>query len=332
MRLETTYLNLKLRSPLVVSALPMSQSIDNIKRMEEAGAGAVVLYSLFEEQVRNEQKISQYHRQNPKATSADAEKVFPARHRYARGLDGYLEHIRKAKEAVNIPIIASLNCKSLGSWTDFASQIAEAGADALELNFYHIPTNMDRTPEQIESTYMTMLKVVKSAVKIPVAVKLCPHFTNLSHTARKFDQNRADGLVLFNRFYQPNFDPKTLKLDTEIPLGRSGDARLPLHWIAILYGNIKADLAATSGIFTAEDIVKMLMVGANVTMLASVLLLKEIGYICTLEKNLLQWMDDNDYTSVDSLRGIMRQFHSKDASIFERSEYIQAITSYETPG
>lgn len=329
MRLNTTYLDMELRSPLVVSALPLSQSIDNIKQMENAGAGAVVLYSLFEEQVRNEQRIAKYHRQNPKATPADAEKVFPTRHKYARGIDSYLEHIRKAKEAVSIPIIASLNCTSLGSWTDFASQIGTAGADALELNFYYIPTDMNRTSEQIESTYLTILKIVKSAVKIPVAVKLCPYFTNLASVARQLEHDGANGLVLFNRFYQPNFDPKTLKLTTEIPMGMSSDLRLPLHWIAILFGNIKADLAATGGIYTEEDVIKMLMVGAKVTMLASVLLYKDIGYIITLENNLLRWLDENDYESVASLQGMMRQFHSRDASAFERSEYIQAITSYK---
>lgn len=329
MRLKTTYLDMELRSPLVVSALPLSQNIDNIKRMEDAGAGAVVLYSLFEEQVRNEQKVAKYHRQNPKATEADAERLFPVRHKYARGIESYLDHIRQAKESVAIPIIASLNCTSLGSWTDFAAKIDAAGADALELNFYYIPTDVDRTSDQIESTYLTILKIVKAAVKIPVAVKLVPYFTNLANTARKFDLEGAAGLVLFNRFYQPNFDPKTLVLSTDIPLGTAGDLRLPLHWIAILYGNIKADLAATSGIFTEEDVVKLLMVGARVTMLASLLLYKDIGYIMTLEENLLRWMDKNDYESVGSLQGMMRQFHSKNPSIFERSEYIQAITSYK---
>jgi dihydroorotate dehydrogenase (fumarate) len=329
MNLNTTYMGLKLRSPLVVSAIPLSESVDNVKRMDAAGAGAVVLYSLFEEQVRLEQQMTTYYQQNPSATAEDAKALFPARELFHTDIDGYLEHIRKCKEAVSIPIIASLNCKSLGGWTDFAQKIGEAGADALELNIYYMPTDMDRTAEQVESLYLTILKIVRAAVKIPVAVKLSPYFTNLANMARNLDKAGADGLVLFNRFYQPDFDPKTLHLNSAIPLGQQGDSRLPLHWISILYGYVKADLAATGGIYTAEDVVKMLMVGAKVTMLASVLLKKEIGYMVTLEQNLRQWLDENDYDSVASLQGIMRQFHSKDSSLFERAEYIRAITSYE---
>lgn len=328
--LNTTYLKLKLRSPLVVSALPLSDSVDNVKRMEDAGAGAVVLYSVFEEQVRIERQVLKYFRDNPKATEEDAQKLFPMHDQFRVTLDDYLKHIHKCKQAVSIPIIASLNCKSFGGWTSFAERISEAGADALELNIYHIPTDMDRTSEQVETLYLTILEIVKAAVKIPVAVKLSPYFTNLANMARRFDQAEVDGLVLFNRFYQPDFDPKTLTLDTEMPLGQPGDSRLPLHWIAILYGHIKADLAATGGIFTVQDVVKMLMVGAKVTMLASVLLKKGIGYIATLEENLRRWLERNDYNSIDSLQGMMRQFHSKESSTFERNTYLRAITSYES--
>ena len=326
--LDTTYLNLKLRSPLVVSALPLSDSVDNVKRMEDAGAGAVVLYSVFEEQVRIERQMLKYLQQNPKATAEDAQKLFPMRDEFRVTIDEYLEHIRKCKQTVSIPIIASLNCKSFGGWTSFAQRIGEAGADALELNIYHMPTDMDRTSEQVETLYLTILEIVKAAVNIPVAVKLSPYFTNLAQLARQFDKVGADGLVLFNRFYQPDFNPQTLRLHAEMPLAQRGDSRLPLHWIAILYGYIKADLAATGGIFTAQDIVKMLMVGANITMLASVLLKKDIGYIGTLEQNLRQWLERNDYESVQGLQGIMRQFHSKDPSAFERNTYLHAITSY----
>ena len=329
MNLNTTYMGLKLRSPLVVSAIPLSESVDNVKRMEAAGAGAVVLYSLFEEQVRLEQQMTTYYQQNPSATAEDAKTLFPANEQFHTHIDGYLEHIRKCKQAVSIPIIASVNCKSLGGWTDFAQKIGEAGADALELNIYYMPTDMDRTAEQVEALYLTILKIVRAAVNIPVAVKISPYFTNLANMARNLDKAGADGLVLFNRFYQPDFDPKTLRLNSDMPLGQQGDSRLPLHWISILYGNVRSDLAATGGIYTAEDIVRMLMVGAKVTMLASVLLKKGIGYLLTLEQNLRYWLSENDYDSVESLQGIMRQFHSKDASLFERAEYIRAITSYE---
>jgi dihydroorotate dehydrogenase (fumarate) len=325
MNLDTKYLHLTLRSPLVVSALPLSQDIDNIKQMEDAGAGAVVLYSLLEEQLRLEQRLFDYYKVHPTATQADALALFPTQKQFHTGLKDYLNHIKKCKEAVAIPIIASLNCESLGNWADVAQSIEAAGADALELNIYHIPTNLDQPAEHIESMYLTILKMVKSAIKIPVAVKISPYFTNVAGMTRRLDYAGADGLVLFNRFYQPDFDPINLTVKSDIPLGNPSDLRLPLHWIAILYGYVKPDLAATGGIFTTEDIVKMLMVGAKVTMLASVLLIKGIDYLRILERDLRQWLDQNDYTSVTGLQGIMRQFHSKDASAFERTEYVRAI-------
>jgi dihydroorotate dehydrogenase (fumarate) len=330
MNLNTTYLSLTLRSPLVVSASPLSQNIDNIKRMEDAGAGAIVLYSLFEEQVRMEQQLLKYYREHPKATPADAQALFPSQQQFRSGLEDYLAHIQKAKNTVEIPIIASLNCSSLdGNWTDFAHKIEEAGADALELNIYHIATDMDQSAQQIEDMYLTILKIVRAAVKIPVAVKLTPFFTNVASMARRLDQAGANALVFFNRFYQPDFDPKTLTMQSEIPLGTPQDSRLPLHWIAILYGYVRADLAATGGIYTAEDVVKMLMAGAKVTMLASVLLKEGIDHLRTLEQRLREWLDQNDYVSVSGLQGILRQFHSQNASAFERTEYLRAIASHQ---
>ncbi len=327
MNLNTTYLGLSLRSPLVVSSLPLSENLDNIKRMEDAGAGAVVLYSLFEEQVRVEQQILSYFKDHPGATQEHADALFPARKQFRISLNDYLAHIQKCKQAVDIPIIASLNCKSLGNWTDCAQAIESAGADALELNVYYVPTNMDRTAEQIEDMYVIIAQAVKSAVNIPVAFKLVPYFTNMAAMARRLDRAKADGLVLFNRFYQPDLDPKALRLRSDIPLGRPEDSRLPLHWIAILYGHIKADLAATGGIYTAEDVVRMLMVGARVTMLASALLKEGIEHIRKVEADLRLWLEQNYYESVVSTQGILKQFHSKDAGAFERSEYVRAITS-----
>ncbi|MCA9904007.1 MAG: dihydroorotate dehydrogenase-like protein [Anaerolineae bacterium] len=327
MNLNTTYLGLSLRSPLVVSSLPLSENLDNVKRMEDAGAGAVVLYSLFEEQVRVEQQILSYFRDHPSATAEQADALFPARKQFRISLDDYLTHIQKCKEAVDIPIIASLNCKSLGNWTDCAREIERAGAAALELNVYYVPTNMDRTAEQIEDMYVIIAQAVKTAVNIPVAFKLVPYFTNMAAMARRLDRAKADGLVLFNRFYQPDLDPKSLRLRSDIPLGRPEDSRLPLHWIAILYGHIKADMAATGGIYTAEDVIRMLMVGARVTMLASALLKEGIDHLRTVEADLRIWLEQNYYESVVSVQGILRQFHSKDAGAFERSEYVRVITS-----
>jgi len=327
MNLNTTYLDLTLHSPLVVSSIPLSDSLDNIKLMEDAGAGAIVLCSLFEEQVRVEQQILSYFKDHPNATQEQALALFPTRKQFQIGLDDYLTHIQRCKKAVDIPIIASINCKSLGNWTDFAQEIEKAGADALELNLYYFSTNMDRASEQIEDMYVIIAQAVKTAINIPVAFKLVPYFTNMMAMARRLDRAGANALVLFNRFYQPDLDPKTLTLRADIPLGRREDTRLPLHWIAILYGHIKADLAATGGIYTAEDVVKMLMVGAKVTMLASVLLKEGIGQIRKIEDDLRLWMDQNYYESVASLQGILRQFHSKDAGAFERNEYMRAITS-----
>ncbi len=325
MNLETKYLNMPLRSPLVVSASPLSQSLDNVKRMEDAGAGAVVFYSLFEEQIRVEQRILRYYAEHPTATPSDAAALFPAKAHFPLHLDDYLEQLAQAKGAVSIPIIASLNCRSLGNWTDFAQKIGQSGADALELNIYPIPTDQEQASEPIEAMCVTILNNVKSAVEIPVAVKLSPFFTNLAWMAHKLDLAGADALVLFNRFYQPDLDPARLELKSDIPLGNRSDLRLPLHWIAILYGSIKPDLAATGGIYTAEDVVKLLMVGAKVTMLASVLLKEGIDRLRTLEQDLRSWLLQNDYESVASLQGILPQFHSRDVSTFERTEYLRAI-------
>jgi dihydroorotate dehydrogenase (fumarate) len=295
--------------------------------MEAAGAGAVVLFSLFEEQVRIEQQILNFLKEHTKATLPDAQAVFPSPFPFHTDVASYITYIQQCKEAVSIPIIASVNCTSLGVWADYTRKIEQAGADALELNVYSIPTDIYTTAEQIENEYLTILKTVKGTVNIPVAIKLVPYFTNLAHVARRLDQAGANALVLFNRFFQPDIDPVRLQLRSDIPLGTSNDARLPLHWIAILYGHVKADLAAAGGLYTAEDVVKMLMVGAKVTMLASVLYKEGIDYIRTLERDLQSWLEQNDYSSVAELQGILRQFHSDDTSMLERREYIQAITS-----
>ena len=332
MNLDTTYLNLPLRSPLVVSASPLSRSLDNIKRMEGAGAGAVVLYSLFEEEIRLEQQILRYYEEHPSATTADALARFPAQEQFSNRLDDYLKHITSAKQAVAIPIIASLNCRSLGTWTDVAKQIELAGADALELNIYPMVTNMEQSSEHVESMVAHIAEVVKAAISIPLAVKLSPYFTNLSRMARQLDGAGMKGLVFFNRFYQPDLDPKTLKLKDDLPLANPSDVRLPLHWIAILHRRIKADLAATGGIYTAEDVVKLLMVGAKVTMVNSALLKDGIDRLASMTEELRAWLEENDYTSIASLQGILPQFHSKDAASFERTQYVRAITPPEAEG
>jgi dihydroorotate dehydrogenase (fumarate) len=329
MDLSTTYLGMKLRTPLVPSASPLSEEIENIKRMEDAGASAVVLYSLFEEQLRLERYELHHHLTHHTDSFPEALTFFPEPEEFHVGPEVYLDHIRKAKEAVDIPIIASLNCTSVGGWINYSKKIEQAGADALELNVYYIPTDMELIPEQVEQTYVDVLKAVKSEVKIPVALKLSPFFSNMAYMARRLDKAGADALVLFNRFYQPDIDLETLEVRPNIILSTPHALRLPLRWIATLYGRIKSDLAATSGIHTAEDVLKMLMVGANITMLCSILLRHGIEHICVIEKGMRKWMEEHEYESVRQMQGSISQKNCEDPSAFERSQYMRGLLTYK---
>ncbi|MBX3063633.1 MAG: dihydroorotate dehydrogenase-like protein [Anaerolineae bacterium] len=328
MDLTTTYLKMRLRSPLVVSASPLSESIDNIKRMEDAGAGAIVLYSLFEEQLVKQQQDLHRHLTYGTESHAEAVTYMPEPDTFHVGPEGYLEHIRKAKEAVKTPIIASLNGTTPTGWTEFATKIQEAGADALELNIYYIPTDLHLTGSQVEQTYLDILELVKSNIYIPVAVKLSPFFSNMANMAKRLDDLGADALVLFNRFYQPDIDVENLEVYPHVLLSSPQALRLPLRWIAILYGRIKADLAATSGIHAAPDVLKALMAGANVTMMASALLRNGVSYLQTVERYLLEWMESHEYESVQQMRGSLSQIRSADPSAFERAQYMKALTTY----
>jgi dihydroorotate dehydrogenase (fumarate) len=329
MDLTTTYLGMKLRTPLVPSASPLSEEIDNIKRMEDAGASAVVLSSLFEEQILLDRYELHHHLTHGTESFAEALTYIPEPDDIRLGAEDYLERIRKAKEAVAIPIIASLNGVSIGGWTDYASLIQEAGADALELNIYYIPANPTLTGAEVEQTYLNILAMVKSLVTIPVAVKLSPFFSNLSNMARRLDEAGADSLVLFNRFYQPDIDLDNLMVRPNVILSTPQALRLPLRWIAILYGRIRADLAATSGIHTAQDVIKMLMAGANATMLCSVLLRHGISHIRLIEQGLRQWMEEREYESVGQMRGSMSQLHCSNPGEFERAQYVRALQSFK---
>lgn len=327
MNLSTTYLGLNLRSPLVVSANPLSQSIENIKRMEDAGASAVVLYSLFEEQLRLERDTLFHHLEAQAESHWEAQTYVPDIE-YRTGPEGYLEHIRRAKATVDIPIIASLNGASIGGWTTFARNIEQAGADALELNIYSIPTDLNVTAAEIEQIYLNILTAVKSSVSIPVAVKLGPFFSNFANMAKRLADAGADGLVLFNRFYQPDIDLEALEMVSNVLLSTPQALRLPLTWIGLLYGKINVSFAATSGVHTAEDVLKLLMVGADVTMQASSLLRNGIGYLTTVEQNLVTWMQEHDYESVAQLKGSMSQVNSPNPSAFERAQYMRAVSHY----
>jgi dihydroorotate dehydrogenase (fumarate) len=328
MDLTTTYLGLRLRTPLVPSASPLSEDLDNIRRMEDAGASAVVLHSLFEEQLRQDRSELLHHLTHGTESFAESLTYFPEPAEFHVGPEAYLDHIRKAKDAVAVPIIASLNGSSPGGWTEYSRLIEQAGADALELNIYYVATEMDEPAEIVEGTYLDILEAVKSAVSIPVAVKLSPFFSSLANMARRLDRAGANGLVLFNRFYQPDIDLHTLDVGPNILLSTPQALRLPMRWIAILFGRIQADLAATGGIHHAEDVVKMLLVGARVTMLCSVLLQRGIEHIRVLERALVEWLEQREYESVEQMQGSMSQLHSADPGAFERAQYILGLKSY----
>ena len=281
--LSTTYLGLRLRTPLVASASPLSQEIDGIRRLEDAGASAVVLYSLFEEQLRQESFELEHHLAAGTDSFAEAASFFPQPDEFRLGPEGYLKHIERAKKAVSVPIIASLNGTTVGGWTQYAKLIEQAGADALECNIYSIPTDPDLTSSAVEQEYFDILKAVKSAVTIPVAVKLSPFFSNMANMAKRLDEAGANGLVLFNRFYQPDINLDELEIQPNVLLSTPQALRLPLTWIGILYGRIRASLAATSGVHGPEDVIKLLMVGADVTMLCSTLLRNGISHLRYIE-------------------------------------------------
>jgi len=323
--LSTKYLGLSLSSPLVVSASPLSRDIDGICRLEDAGASAVVLYSLFEEQLRQEEVDLQYHLSAGTESFAESLTYFPQPSEFHTGPEGYLNHIRKAKASVRLPIIASLNASTLGGWTKFAGEIERAGADAIECNIYYIPTDANLTAADVEKTYIEIVRAVKSTVTIPVAVKLSPFFSNFSNMAQRLDQAGADALVLFNRFYQPDIDLEALEIRPNVLLSSQQALRLPLTWIGILYGKVKASLAATSGVHTAGDVVKLLMVGANVSMLCSSLMRHGINHLRHLERELREWMDEHEYESVRQMLGSMSQNKCADPSAFERAQYMRAV-------
>jgi len=327
--LTTTYLGLRLRTPLVSSASPLSQELDGIRHLEDAGASAIVLYSLFEEQLRQESFELEHHLSEGTDSFAEAASFFPQPSEFRLGPEGYLDHIRRAKEAVSVPIIASLNGTTVGGWTQYAKLIQEAGADALECNIYSIPTDPELTSAAVEEQYLDILKAVKSVVNIPVAVKLSPFFSNMANMAKRFDEAGANGLVLFNRFYQPDINLEELEIQPNVLLSTPQALRLPLTWIGILYGRIRANLAATSGVHGPEDVIKLLMVGAEVTMLCSTLLRNGINHLRHIEAGVLEWMENHEYESVRQMKGSMSQIRCSNPSAFERAQYMKAVKSIQ---
>jgi dihydroorotate dehydrogenase (fumarate) len=329
MDLTTTYMGLKLKNPLVPSASPLSRELDNIKRLEDAGASAIVMYSLFEEQIEHEQRELDHFLALGTESYQEAISYFPETEDYNLGPDEYLEHIRSAKSATNIPIIGSLNGVSAGGWLEYAKKIQDAGADGLELNVYYIPTDARYGAEEIENIYVDDLKRIKEAISIPVAMKLSPYFSSMASMAKKLDDAGADALVMFNRFYQPDFDLDALEVVPTVNLSSPAENRLPLRWIAILYGHIKANMAATTGVHSAQDALKMLMAGADVAMLCSVLLEKGPQHLGTVLADLTAWMEEKEYSSVTQMKGSMSQKSVAEPAAFERANYMKALNSWK---
>jgi dihydroorotate dehydrogenase (fumarate) len=326
MDLSTKYLGLHLRTPLVPSASPLSQDLDGIRRMNDAGASAIVLQSLFEEQLTEDRTELHHYLTMATNSFSEAQNFLPGVTQFRLGPEEYLEHIRRAAEAVDVPVIASLNGSSLGRWIEFAAKIEQAGADALELNIYDVPCDSQISGSAVEEKYLDIVKSVRASVRIPLAVKLSPFFSNLPYMARRLEEAGANSLVLFNRFYQPDIDLENLEVQTRVLLSAPQALRLPLRWIAILSSQLDIDLAATSGIHGAHDVLKLLMVGADVTMLCSVLFARGISHLKTIEKDLQVWMEEHGYQSVKQMQGSMSQAKCADPSAFERAHYVRAIS------
>jgi dihydroorotate dehydrogenase (fumarate) len=330
--LSTRYLGLRLASPLVASASPLCESLDNIRRMEDFGAAAVVLHSLFEEQIDVESRHLDRYLTHGTESSAESLSYFPDLAGYNLGPDGYLEHVRRAKAAVGIPIIGSLNGVSSGGWVDFAKRIQDAGADALELNVYYVPTDPDLTGADVERMYVDLVHDVKASVSIPVAVKLGHAFSAMANHARRLDATGADALVLFNRFYLPDFDLERLEVVPKLTLSSPHELLVRLHWVAILYGHVRADLAVTGGVHGPDDVLKAMMAGARVAMMTSALLKHGIAHLARVRTGMLDWMEAHEYASIAEMQGSMSYRSVVEPAAFERANYMKVLSSYALRG
>lgn len=327
MNLSTSYMGLKLKSPIVVSACTLSEEVSNIVQMEDAGAGAVVLFSLFEEQLKKEAAQYESIVRNTSNLFAEASDFFPELDEYHKGSDQYLEIIRKAKEQVDIPIIASLNGITNEGWVGYSKQMEQAGADGLEVNIFYIPGDVNLSSSAVEHRYLNIIDEIKNTVKIPVSVKLNPYFSAMGNMAKRMHEYGADALVLFNRFYQPDFDINKLSLLHDLQYSESGEIKLSLLWIAMLYGRVPVSLAATTGVQSSIEVIKYILAGADVAMTASALYKNGIGYLKTMNKELESWMLTRDFDSIDAFKGVMSQQNISDPTAYERANYIKVLGS-----
>lgn len=327
--LSTNYLGINLKNPLVSASSPLSKSLDHVRHLEDSGISAIVMYSLFEEQLINESKALDFYLTRGTESFAEALTYFPDLDHYNVGGEEYLELINKLKKSVEIPIIGSLNGYSVGGWLDYAKKIEQAGADALELNIYYLPTDLETTSQEVEDAYIDLVSNVADGINIPLSIKICPFFTSLPNFAANLVKKGVKGLVLFNRFIQPDLDIEMLEVDPIIKLSTSNELLLPLRWVAILYGRIQADLALTSGVHTGIDVIKSIMAGAKVVMLASELLEKGPERIGVLLEEINGWMERYEYKSIHQMLGSMSQKAVKDPTAFERANYMKALISYD---
>jgi dihydroorotate dehydrogenase (fumarate) len=326
--LSTEYLGLRLSSPLVASASPLSRSLDTAKKLEDAGAAAIVMYSLFEEELHHQEEAASRFLINPSIGHGEADSFLPFDSGYRHALDQYLEQLAALKRTLCIPVIASLNGTSLDGWVEHGKLLQEAGADVLELNVYYLCADPNESGAEVEERYLELLGALRRQVSVPIAMKLSPYFTGLAHFVSRLEQAGADGVVLFNRFYQPDIDLDSLQITSQLTWSNSADIRLPMRWIALLYGKVKLSLATTSGVHTADDALKLILAGADATQLCSVLLEKGPGHLATIKKNMTAWLDRNEYRSVADIKGYLSRERCADPGIFDRSNYLALLDSY----
>ena len=327
MNLETTYLGMELKNPLVVSASPLSQDLDTARRLEDAGASAIVMYSLFEEEVLEEEEQLAGLMEGQDIGHGEADTYLPLHHGYKTHLEEYLEQLQSLKQHLEIPVIASLNGVTEGGWIEHATELKDAGADALELNIYFSATNFSDSSREVEDNYVRIVERTRAAVNLPIALKISPYFSSLGNLVTRLDRAGADALVLFNRFYQPDLDLDTLEVKPKLHLSESYEALLRMHWIARLYGHVKMDLAATGGVHSYQEALKMLLVGANITQLCSILLKRGEDVIPEVLEGMARWMEEKEYESVEQLRGSVSQMHSPEPLAFERENYLRVLRS-----
>ncbi|MGJ0485070.1 MAG: dihydroorotate dehydrogenase-like protein [Methylomicrobium sp.] len=329
--LSTDYLGLKLTSPLVASASPLSRSLDSALRLEDAGAGAIVMYSLFEEELKHQEETAARFLIHQSIGHPEADSFLPEDSGYRQGLDQYQEQLTKLKRSLKIPVIASLNGVSLDGWVAQGKALEEAGADALELNVYYLSAEVDESGSEIEARYLELLSELRRQVSVPIAMKLSPYFTGLAHFVKRLELAGADGVVLFNRFYQPDIDLENLQVTSQLQWSRSTDSQLPLRWVALLYGKVGLSLATTSGLRTAEDALKLILAGADATQLCSILLEHGPSYLGTIDKGIREWLARHELASLHELKGQLSKQRCMNPGIFERSNYLNLLDGYSRP-